>query len=145
MAADKEIEKMPTRNSKDAASTAPSVYQSRTIADADMSGGRGESTRNASEGVLEDGKALYQKGSYTAALKVFRKQMNASSGAQQQEATLYAARCYRALGKDAAAEKLLRALAESTGSRARAARRELRAMGKDVNGENSGNRSSNGD
>jgi hypothetical protein len=131
---DKEIEKMPTRNTANNATAAPGVYQSRTGGSLSVGGARAESTKMVVD-APEDGKALYKKGSYTAALKVLRSQISNTSGAEREEAILYAARCHRALGQNVAAEKLLRDLADGTGSRARAARRELRAMGVDVKGE----------
>lgn len=127
---DKEIEKMPTRNTQDAASTAPGVYQKRSGDDVSTGGARAEKTRYEVDGVAAaDGKALYKKGSYIEALKVFRGQISTSQGAEREEAMLYAARCHRMLGQSTSAKKLLRELAAGSGSRARAARRELRSMG----------------
>lgn len=129
---DKEIEKMPTRNPLDAASTAPGVYQGRSGGGPNIGGGRSENTTYVVDGVVKapvDGKALYKKGSYIEALKVFRSQISKSGGAEREEAMLYAARCHRALGQSTSAKKLLQELAAGTGTRARAARRELRSMG----------------
>ncbi len=130
---DKEIEKTPTRNPLDAASTAPGVYKGRSGSGVSIGGGRGENTTYVVDGVVKappaDGKALYKKGSYIEALKVFRTQLSKSSGAEHEEAMLYAARCHRALGQSTSAKKLLQELAAGTGARARAARRELRSMG----------------
>ena len=129
--AEKEIEKMPTRSTVDNASTSSSVYQSRNGSGMSIGGGRAENAEVVVDR-LEDGKTLYKKGSYSAALKVLRSQISRTSGTDREEAILYAARCHRALGQNAAAKKLLQGLAEGSGSRARAARRELRAMDADT-------------
>jgi len=50
-----EIEKMPTRNPLDAASTAPGVYQSRNGGGLSIGGGRGENTLYVVDGIVQIG------------------------------------------------------------------------------------------
>jgi len=75
-----------------------------------------------------DGAALYSAGNYSAALKAYKLEMQTASGVRREEAVLGAARTHLRLGQKSAAIPLLRELAAGTGPRARAARRELRAL-----------------
>lgn len=52
---DKEIEKMPTRNPLDAASTAPGVYQGRSGGGLNIGGGRDENTLYVVDGIVQVG------------------------------------------------------------------------------------------
>lgn len=118
-----EIEKMPSRTTNSVAATSagtnPKPASEKTVSL--------KETRT-SEASADD---LYSDKKYSAALKLYKEQMNSGSRSKRNYAAIQSARCYLALGNKQSAIKLLQGIVNEGGAHKRAARRMLEDLGVD--------------
>jgi FimV-like protein len=132
-----EIEKMPTRTTEGVAATAPGVYQGNK--NLNIGGARADGTQYIVDGVqvrskeakvnnIDKAAELYEQKKYSAALKLYDKEMSGSNRSDRQKAAVMAARCYINIGNKQKAISLLQSIVDEGGPQKKAAKKLLKDL-----------------
>jgi len=133
-----EAEKMPTRSASAVPPSTPETYASNSKGN--ISGAKNEdvsytiegvSTRSASDIAndnLAKGNALFEKGQYESALRVYKRELDNENKAYRQKAMVMVAQCHAKLGDAKKARQLLKAVEDEGGPEKKTARKLLKEL-----------------
>ncbi|WP_276131989.1 tetratricopeptide repeat protein [Polluticoccus soli] len=119
------IEKMPPRTSNTPVAASAGAFSD------DGDSGVADKHREKEAVANFSADDLYGQGKYSAALDLYKQQMNEGGRGKRNYATLQAARCYLAMGNKQSAIQLLQSIVSGGGTHKRAAKRMLEDLGAD--------------